>query len=311
MQKYLELRVKETDYVADAIATRISSQGRRGDRFHWPKLLRTQPTPPVNARHAKVRAKDTSEVRSDHRRLEGRRRVVPFLEYYGDDVVSDVPLSFHLPERTDQRRHKEEEEKKCHYSMIHMRQELSLPQDESILCQLGAKGRTLNTSLTYYHLIKMLANGLANVFLFKHPWKLALIWSLFAWWMSVLELLTMSPKTVRYTESRFDWVMMQIRRTISYANCGDRRHKVLLSTVIASMSCVSQPLPRLLLLITSTAAANDDQLPSVFRAPTLFGSGKVALSLSEVYLSFFNERAAPGEPEPKQWAVKTKTMSWA
>ena len=100
MQKYLELRVKETDYVADAIATRISSQGRRGDRFHWPKLLRTQPTPPVNARHAKVRAKDTSEVRSDHRRLEGRRRVVPFLEYYGDDVVSDVPLSFHLPERT-------------------------------------------------------------------------------------------------------------------------------------------------------------------------------------------------------------------
>lgn len=46
-------------------------------------------------------AKDTGEVRSDHRRFEGRRGVIPFLEHDGNDVIPNVSLSLHLPERKD------------------------------------------------------------------------------------------------------------------------------------------------------------------------------------------------------------------
>lgn len=55
-----------------------------------------------------VHVKDTGEVRSDHRRFEGRRCVIPFLEYYGNNVISNVSLSLHLPERGQR---KQDEEK--------------------------------------------------------------------------------------------------------------------------------------------------------------------------------------------------------
>lgn len=57
-----------------------------------------------------VHVKDTGEVRSDHRRFEGRRCIIPFLEYYGNNVISYVPFSLHLPERTDERHKKMKEQ---------------------------------------------------------------------------------------------------------------------------------------------------------------------------------------------------------
>lgn len=54
--------------------------------------------------------KDTGEVWSDHRRFEGWRRVIPFLEYYCNDVISNVSLSLHLPESNEQRETHDEEQ---------------------------------------------------------------------------------------------------------------------------------------------------------------------------------------------------------
>ena len=43
-----------------------------------------------------TQAQDTCEVGADHGRLEGRRRFLSFLEHYGDDIISNVALPFHL-----------------------------------------------------------------------------------------------------------------------------------------------------------------------------------------------------------------------
>lgn len=43
-----------------------------------------------------TQAQDTCKVGADHGRLEGRRRLLPFLEHDGDDVISNVALPFYL-----------------------------------------------------------------------------------------------------------------------------------------------------------------------------------------------------------------------
>lgn len=49
-----------------------------------------------------MQVKDTGEVWSDHWGFEGRWRVVSFLKHYGNNVISNVPLSFHLWKRKDE-----------------------------------------------------------------------------------------------------------------------------------------------------------------------------------------------------------------
>lgn len=99
MQKYLDVKVKETIkphtvkhiqfHCSDVDVTSLSQAGVNMAHVIGYHLISVT---------VAVHVKDTGEVWSDHRRLEGWRGIIAFLEYYGNNVISNVPLSLHLTE---------------------------------------------------------------------------------------------------------------------------------------------------------------------------------------------------------------------